>query len=425
MLKKFGFALLALSLVTGSASGTASAQTAPKTELVGYAMMPADTFADGPASGQFDGNGVKADKPRFDKQPVQGFSGVQFSKTSGTYWMMPDNGFGNKPNSADFLLRLYQVTPNAKTPQGGDASVKVAKAFIQLSDPNKKIPFLIVNEATKERLLTGADFDIESFVIAQDGTIWIGDEFGPFLLHIDGTGKLLDAPYPTPNFKSATPLTDTLKSPQNPAILAAAPQPGMTTKANVLSSKGYEGMAINPAKTKAYALLEGSVVSDTAGLLRIHEFDLAAKKFVTLTGYYKLEDPLNAIGDLTVVNDTEYLVIERDNGSGDTAKFKRIYKIDLSKKDKDGVVAKSLIVDLMNVDDPNALSPNTKDGKFTFPYVTIEDVLVLDATTLFVANDNNYPGVGGRGKDVKDANEMLWLKLATPLKLADGVGMAK
>jgi glycerophosphoryl diester phosphodiesterase len=421
MLKQIGISLVTFALM---ASAT-QAQTAPKTELVGYAMLPADSFADGPASGQFDGNGVKATKPRFEKQPVQGFSGVQFSKKSGTYWMMPDNGFGNKPNSADYLLRLYQITPSPKTAKGGDASVKVEKDFVQLRDPDKKIPFLIVNENTAERLLTGTDFDIESFVIAQDGTLWIGDEFGPYLLHVDATGKVLEAPVVTPDFRSATPMTDTVRSPQNPGILATSPQPGAASRANLPSSKGYEGMAINPAKTKAYALLEGSTISDTAGLLRIHEFDLTAKKFVTLTGYYKMEAPANAIGDFAVVNDNEYLVIERDSGSGETAKFKRIYKIDLSKKDKEGVVAKELIVDLMNVDDPNKLSPSSKDGKFTFPFVTIENVIVLDANTLFVANDNNYPGTGGRGKDVKDNNEMLWLKLATPLKLAVGVGAPK
>ncbi len=41
---------------------------------------------------------------------------------------------------------------------------------------------------------------------------------------------------------------------------------------------------------------------------------------------------------------------------------------------------------------------------------------------LLVANDNNYPATGGRGKDVKDNNQMIWLKLPTALTLAAGVG---
>jgi hypothetical protein len=50
---------------------------------------------------------------------------------------------------------------------------------------------------------------------------------------------------------------------------------------------------------------------------------------------------------------------------------------------------------------------------------------MLDANTLLVANDNNYDAMGGRGKDVKDPNEFIWLKLANPLRLAPGVGLAR
>ena len=32
---------------------------------------------------------------------------------------MPDNGFGNKANSADFLIRAYYITPDFKTASGG------------------------------------------------------------------------------------------------------------------------------------------------------------------------------------------------------------------------------------------------------------------------------------------------------------------
>ena len=107
-------------------------------------------------------------------------------------------------------------------------------------------------------------------------------------------------------------------------------------------------MAINPDKTKLYPLLEGSVVGDPENALRIHEFDIASQKFQGLVGYYKLEDSSNAIGDMTVINDNEYLVIERDNGQGDTAKFKKIFKVDFSEKDANGFVAKEEVADLLN-----------------------------------------------------------------------------
>ena len=49
------------------------------------------------------------------------------------------------------------------------------------------------------------------------------------------------------------------------------------------------------------------------------------------------------------------------------------------------------------------------------PYVTIEDVEILDRHTIAVLNDNNYPGTGGRGADVTDVNEYLEIDLGTKL----------
>jgi len=51
-------------------------------------------------------------------------------------------------------------------------------------------------------------------------------------------------------------------------------------------------------------------------------------------------------------------------------------------------------VDLLNINDPNDLNADSST-KFRFPFVTIEDVLVVDENTILVANDNNYPGLAG------------------------------
>ncbi|MFW1981670.1 esterase-like activity of phytase family protein, partial [Acinetobacter baumannii] len=80
-----------------------------------------------------------------------------------------------------------------KTNTTGTGQVTV-QSFIQLRDPNKLIPFNIIKGNTPERLLTGADFDPESMQRTSDGTYWIGDECGPYLLHFSADGVLLDAP---------------------------------------------------------------------------------------------------------------------------------------------------------------------------------------------------------------------------------------
>ena len=190
--------------------------------------------------------------PFLDRQPIQGVSSVLAGR-DGDFWVMPDNGFGAQDNSADYLLRLYRVEPQFKTRWSGSGTIDV-KRFISLRDPGYRIPFQIVadlelypNSAIpvdakirENRWLTGADFDIESVRVGHDGTLWFGDEFGPFLIHTDATGKVLDAPYSLPG----------VRSPQNPFLGSRA--------ATVPRSKGFEGMAIAKKDKFLYPMLEGA-----------------------------------------------------------------------------------------------------------------------------------------------------------------------
>ena len=150
-------------------------------ELIGFSSLEADTFAEGPTSGGDSGDGTPISANGrtgpFDGQPVQGFSAVQFAPDgNGAFWFLSDNGFGAQSNSKDYLLRLYQVDPNFAGAENGDGSVEV-QGFVQLADPNNLISFDIINGDTEERQLTGGDFDIESFVIDDNGDIWVGEEF--------------------------------------------------------------------------------------------------------------------------------------------------------------------------------------------------------------------------------------------------------
>ncbi|NEZ61487.1 glycerophosphodiester phosphodiesterase [Leptolyngbyaceae cyanobacterium CCMR0082] len=195
--------------------------------------------------------------------------------------------------------------------------------------------------------------------------------------------------------------------------------------ANLRGSRGYEGMGFSPDRSTLYPMLEGTVLGDPEGSLRIYEFDVASRSFEGIIGLYQLDAPNHAIGDLTPINETEFLVIERDGRQGEAAEFKRIYKIDISNVDENGFVERELVADLLDIDDPNDLNG---DGSttFSFPFVTIEDVLVLDENTILVANDNNYPFSIGRdfsGTEI-DNNEIITLALDEPLNLDPRLGVA-
>ena len=818
---------------------TISSQEVEAQTLVGFAELPADTLAVGPPAGGDDGEGepISANDRTgpFPGQPVQGFSGVQFAPDGEGFWFLSDNGFGAKANSADYLLRIYQLDPDFAGVEAGDGSVAIAD-FVQLADPDDLIPFEIVNEDTEERLLTGADFDIESFVIDGSGDIWVGDEFGPYLLHFDGSGSLVEAPIPTPNefdgeslvelntlngqepivighrgasgdrpehtlaayelaiergadfiepdlvatkdgvliarhenalatveldeegnivfdedgnptitqettnvaelekfsdrltvkeidgepvggwfsedftlaeikelrareripdirpenaefndqfevptleevidlvkeveaetgeqigiypetkhptffaesgtfldgepidislseqlietlvendftdpdrifiqsfeienllelqeimpaagvdiplvqltgdfeeafinengggfsvpydvaynfsdaeganpevyadfpieFSSETdysdlaneevlqyigeayaeglgpwknsfllredleepvdanddgeaqittqltgevtsliedahdadllvhPYTlrveetfltlepdgspqtleeeirqlinigvdgfftdnpgigdevrdqvvaeytaDLVRSPDNPEVIDG------DAVANLPGSGGFEGMAFSPDRATLYPLLEKAVTGDPETARRIYAFNVDSSEYTDLVGFYGTEDPGNAIGDFTPINDDEYLVIERDGGEAESAEFKQVFKIDISEIDDDGFVAKEAVVDLLDIADPDDLNDDGSES-FDFPFVTIEDVLVIDENTILVANDNNYPFSVGRPPEI-DNNEIILVELDESLDLDPRLG---
>lgn len=397
------FGRLAIGLLSFFFAFKLSAAPSPAT-LIGFASLAADSYAPGSDAGaKISANGRTGP---FKGQPVQGFSAVQFADRA-SFWFLTDNGFGSKDNSADFFPRLYRAAPSFRG-QGGDGTVKII-SLVQFSDPDRKIPFRLTRSAAsgtreRDRTLTGADFDPESFVIAKDRSFWIGDEFGPYLLHFDRDGKLLQTPIELPNLQGGF-----VRSPQNP-----------NNKANLASSRGFESMATNPDRTIFYLMLEGTVKGDPEGFLRIYKANATTGEFQGIVGYYKLEDPNNATGDMSVINENEYLVIERDNKQGDEARFKKIYKINLTKQAQDRTIEKQEIVDLLNIQDPSDLNRDEK-SQFRFPFQTIEDVLVINANTLLVANDNNYPFSIARPPGI-DNTEIILLKLPRSLNLDSRIG---
>jgi glycerophosphoryl diester phosphodiesterase len=106
----------------GDSSGRGRGRVAQPT-LVKRATLSADFLAPGPPSGAMATPANGRTGP-FAGQVIPGFSGM-IDNRDGTFWAMPDNGFGAKNNSADFLLRLYRVRPHWETARGGDGAIEV------------------------------------------------------------------------------------------------------------------------------------------------------------------------------------------------------------------------------------------------------------------------------------------------------------
>ncbi|MBD0274660.1 MAG: esterase-like activity of phytase family protein [Acetobacteraceae bacterium] len=453
--------LLAATALLGLAAPAAADQRF-EANLAGHAVLPAPSFAAPPAdapaalavSGRFAGSGnlrieevgsVPGDTGPmhgsrttglsfpFRGQPVQGFSGIK-PAGDGSFWVLTDNGFGNRRNSPDAMLMFHRVRPDWRTGQ-----VAVERTVF-LSDRTRRVPFRIATEATDTRYLTGADFDPESIQPMPDGSFWIGDEFGPHLIHVDADGVLQRV---VDTRLDGQPLI----SPDHHALqVAASPTAGVPFR--VRRSGGYEGLALTRDGRTLWAMLEQPLFAAGSDqpegrFLRVLEFSPERAEWTGRQVRYRLEEGATAIGDFNFVDATRALVIERDNGEGDPglacapgtrptqqapcfpmpARFKRVYLVDMTQTDADGFVRKLGHIDLMAIRDPEGLARQRGDlpagaprDRFTFPFFTIENVAMVDADHIIVGNDNNLPFSAGRHFNRADDNELILLRVPELLR---------
>jgi hypothetical protein len=327
-------------------------------------------------------------------QPVGGFSAL-LKGPHGSYLAMPDNGFGSKRNSHSFLLRVYAVKP-----RWGRGDVRVLGA-ISLRDPDHVIPFKLINDATEERYLTGGDFDVESFRIDRRGTLWFGDEFGPFLLHTDLTGKVLEPPIPLPGVRSRDYPPD---------------YPPPAPKVNLGASAGFEGMAISPDRRTLYPTLEGPLTDDADKTIRrSYTFDIATRTYAPGYRVYHVADPTYSVSDFTALDGERFVSLERDNFEGPAAVHKQAF---LVTPDGDTLDTRE-VLDELNIPDPREISLRgpVRPGDiglgdpYAMPYQTIEAVLPIGGNQLAIVNDTNIGTSNGRNPSLPDYSDFIRVKV--------------
>jgi hypothetical protein len=355
-------------------------------------------------------------------QAVQGFSGIA-SLGNAEFLVLTDNGFGSKINSYDALLMVHNM--KVDWAQGSVARNKTTF----LRDPDRKVPFIIINENTTERYLTGSDFDPESIQIINNEW-WIGDEFGPYVLRTDASGKVLSV------IETKVGERD-YRGPDHYLNARLPNYPG-DAAFNVRRSGGFEPMAKSMDGSKLYPMFEWPLwdpqtkaqeTYNGKSVTRILELDVASQKYTGKEWKYVMEEAGNVVSDFQMLDTNTGLVIERDdNTEGATpacpgeprvdcftrpAKLKRIYKIDLSQANADGVVKKIAYIDLTKISNPKRLAkrgPN--EANFVLPHLGPEGITVVDSKHIVVVNDNNFPYSSGREIGKPDDNELTLLDIS-------------
>jgi hypothetical protein len=410
--------------------------------LIAWAALPQEARRVGPTSGQFI-NGANGVVPPFEgAQPIPGWSGL-LENRDGTFTALPDNGYGAKGNSADYVLGYYTVEARFKTCSDGTTAPGPIenRAFVAFNDRNgilnngRGVELTITADRDHYftgagsgadsgiavdstiragRLLTGYDFDIESIARDKDGTYWVGEEFGPYILHFGTDGVLLDEPAPHPF----------LKSPNHPDVLAG------TAASTLGASRGFESLSFDHQRRLLYAVPEGAPTVDEMRplpgderVLEIFEFDPKQREYTGRSFKYKKDGATTGnaivIGDMTNLAPDVFVLIERDSLFGAAAVLKRLYLVNLGVTDADGILVKRLLIDLLDIDDPKDIGgdlPGLAPAKFDMPFDSIESVLSLGPKTLGVAIDTNFPGEDGRTPGVPDSTEFIQLRFEHPVQ---------
>jgi hypothetical protein len=355
------------------------------------------------------------------------------------FWLVTDRGPNgqikvDKTNRRTFLVPEFNPMILRVKTQGEGVRILEALPIVgQSGRPVTGLPNLKdlneapYNYAAQELLQYNPNgLDAEGLVRTSTGDFWIAEEYGPSLVHVDRTGKVL---------KRYVPEGLKLEGTDYPVANAL---PAIYGKRKI--NRGFEGLALSNDERTLYVVLQSPLLNpdrktgEASSNTRVLVFDIATEK-VTAEYPYRFDessqfDPKGKnkademkLSGVAFLNPTTLLVLER------TDRVAKLYSVDMSKATNilnarwDGgtlealddpasarvrVLPKSLVIDLSSL--------NGMPEK-------IEGIAWLDRHTIAVVNDNDFDSEHGRydaeantiGKGKK--TQILVISLSKPLPL--------
>ena len=359
------------------------------------------------------------------------------------FWIMTDRGPNTSTSVANRLLfPLPNFTPTvARFQLVGDSLRRIATiplknaAGVNISGrPNPA-----GQGATGE---TGIDpsgatiapdpdgLDSEGLALANDGSFWVSDEYGPHLVHFDAAGKTIERinPFGTGTGGRRIPLVFALRR----------------------ANRGMEGLAITPDGGTLIGAMQNTLdnptpaIGRTSNANRILSFNIATGASKTFV--YEVDAVGNFISEIQALTATTFLVVERDanyQGGTPASVTKRIYKIDISDATDVSDAANSANGKLFGTKVLEALTPAERSANGIvavkkslvydlltlpggYPHDKLEGVTLVGKDLLVVSNDDDFGIVDGGNSNfitkllpatgLRDRLTLYFIRLSTPLK---------
>lgn len=286
--------------------------TLAQTALIGAAAIPGD------ASDKSGLTNILADGTPHNRLGSFG-SGIAYTGLGSRYIAIDDRGPSD--GASDFRDR-FQTFDITVTP-GKSPAVAVTLITTTLLSTEDGTPLIgsigAVDAVDQSRSLR---FDPEGVRISRSGTLWISDEYGPWIDEFSREGRRVKHLRPPAGFLSPHPSAD----PKQEQLAKSGRQP----------NRGMEGLAISPDGSKLYGIMQSPLFQDGAvdasgkrkgANIRILEIEPATGK--SRQFLYVLSAPSHGVNELLAVDDHQFLVLERDGKSGAAAKNRSLFLIDI------------------------------------------------------------------------------------------------
>lgn len=242
-------------------------------------------------------------------------SAISYTGKGNRYILVADRGPGD--GAGNWFCRFHTfeivVDPKARTVK------PILLSTTLLRDEKGRNLVGLATEFDRTNSPAGRRFDPEGARVGRTGTLFLSDEYGPFVCEFSLDGRRLRVfPVPSKFLISKPGATPDREQPPN-------------NSSGRHPNKGFEGLAISPEGNKLFAILQGPLIQDHGGAkgrnLRILEIPIRDGTPRELL--YPLDASSHGVNEILAVNDTQFLSVERDSHAGIDAKFKKVILIDI------------------------------------------------------------------------------------------------
>lgn len=235
------------------------------------------------------------------------FSDIYYDPNRNEFWGLADRGPGGGTLSYDTRVERFTLSVNPNT--GAISNFQTAQT-VMFTDPNNLLGAgagaNLNGLAPSPTSTLGRAFDPEGVVVRSNGNLLISSEYGPAVYEFNRAGEL-----------QRVLTTPANVIPSNGTTPNFASDAGNTQ--GTRTNRGFEGLAITPDGKYAYAMLQSPMLNEGGAsgngeFIRIVKFDLTTGQSVGQYAYHmETTAQGRGISSLVAINDTQFMVLERNN----------------------------------------------------------------------------------------------------------------